>query len=119
MFAEIVGLDDPFLSGTYFRPAADIFAIFRAPYFFLPIEAARAEGFRIPCFPRDAFRAANRPPCPNGAFALGFAILFLTPDAVSASIPEEFGSRYTVNCRIARPPKILSDSPDTGPPMMR
>lgn len=60
-----------------FRPAADIFAIFLAPYFFLPMKAASAPGFLTPGREASEFlSAANLPPEPKGAFLLGIAMFF-------------------------------------------
>ena len=73
---------DRFLGGAlfewhyfFFRPAADIFAIFAAPNFFRPMEAASAPGFVIPGFAASFdFKAANLAPEPSFALAITFSL---------------------------------------------
>ena len=73
------------------RPLSDIACMRLAPYFLRPAAAATAAGLRAPDVSASASTAANRPPCPSGAFAFGLAIRFRHP------FLEWAGTRLTSN----------------------
>src|ERR1041385_5802578 len=61
-----------------FLPAAAIFAILAFPYFFLPMDAAKAAGLVTPFFPANFFfNFLNLPPPPNFIDVLVFMSFFV------------------------------------------